>query len=171
MNEQKWDLSRLDGGDMSALRRAAGTAGSNMAALRAFYKACGFCDPRMEAYWFPATCMDALWRNTETPEIKTMEECLRLLLVQNPDTTESMRHRIDMLLETRWSEDGFLLGKLYNLVQILKSRTNLKPDFQRLADDLRRWNYPEQSVQRRWLRTIYNTMPNDKIEEENNNVD
>lgn len=171
MNEQKWDLGRLDRGDLSALRRAAGTVSADISALRAFYKACGYCDPRMEVYWFPAMCMDALWRETETPEIKAMEECLRLLLAQNPDTTESLRHRIDMLLETPQSNDGFLLGKLYNLVRILKSKTNMKPDFQRLADDLRRWNYTEQPVQRRWLRTIYNTMPKDNTEEDINHAD
>ena len=88
MNVQKWDLSRLDSGDLSALRRAAGTTGSDMAALRAFYRACGHCDPRLEAYWYPAVCMDALGRGTDSPEVKPMEECLRLLLVQNPDTTE-----------------------------------------------------------------------------------
>lgn len=171
MSEQKWELSRLPQGDLSALRRAAGTTGEDLAALRAFYRACGYCDPKIEVYWFPAMCMDALWRDTETPEIKTMEECLRLLLIQNPDTTESLRHRIDMLLETRQSGDGFLLGKLFNLVQILKSRTNLKPDFQRLADDLRRWNYPEQPVQRRWLRTIYNTMPKEETKEDHPHAD
>lgn len=171
MNEQKWDLSRLDNGDLSALRRAAGTTGSDMAALRAFYRACGYCDPRLEAFWFPAVCMDAMWRSTDSPEVKRMEECLRLLLAQNPDTTGSLKHRIDMLLETPWTQDGFLLGKLYNLTRILKSRTNLKPDFQALADDLRRWNYPEQSVQRRWLRAIYNEMPKDRTEEENDHAD
>ena len=171
MNERKWDLGRLDNGDLSALRRAAGRTDVDMSALRAFYKACGYCDPQLEAYWFPSVCMDALWRETDTPEIKPMEECVKHLLIQNPDTTGSLRHRIDMLLETPRSEDGFLLGKLYNLIRIIKSRTNMKPDFQRLAEDLRRWNYPEHTVQRRWLRTIYNTTTMNETEEDNNHAD
>ena len=166
MNKQKWDLSRLDNGDLSALRRAAGTQGVNMAALRAFYKACGYCDPRVEKYWFPALCMDALWRTTESPVIKPMEDCLGAMLTGEANTTASLKHRIEMLLETPWNEDGFLLGKLLNLVKILKSKTNLKPDFQVLADDLRRWNYPEQPVQRRWLRAVYNIKPDEYVKEE-----
>ena len=82
------------------------------------------------------------------------------------NTTASLKHRIEMLLETPWNEDGFLLGKLLNLVKILKSKTNLKPDFQVLADDLRRWNYPEQPVQRRWLRAVYNIKPDEYVKEE-----
>ena len=166
MVEQKWDLGRLDNGELAALRRAAGTRDADMTALRSFYKACGYCDPRVEKYWFPALCMDALWRPSEVPAVMPMEECLRRLLSGESETTESLQHRIDMLLETPWNEDGFLLGKLLNLVKILKTKTDRKPDFQALADDLRRWNYPEQPVQRRWLRTLYNAKPEDDAKEE-----
>lgn len=159
MNEQKWDLTRLDNGDLSALRRAAGAPGMDLTALRAFYKACGYCNPQVERYWFPMLCMDALWRTTDHPEIKPMEECLRTLLAGKDDMSESLKHRVDMLLETPWSEDGFLLGKLLNMVKIIRSKTNLKPDFQNLADDIRRWNDSGQSVQRRWVRTVYNVKP------------
>ena len=88
-----------------------------------------------------------------------MEECLRTLLAGKDDMSESLKHRVDMLLETPWSEDGFLLGKLLNMVKIIRSKTNLKPDFQNLADDIRRWNDSGQSVQRRWVRTVYNVKP------------
>ena len=169
MNEQKWDLNRLDNGELSALRRAAGASGADIPALRAFYKACGYCDPRVEKYWFPALCMDALWRPADAPAVRSMEECLRAMLADGSDTTKSLQHRVEMLLETPWNDDGFLLGKLLNLVKILKSRTNLKPDFQALADDLRRWNYTEQPVQRRWLRTLYNTKMEEDAKEETPN--
>lgn len=172
MSDSKWDLGRLNAGELSALRRAAGTAASkaNMTALRAFYAACGYCDPWKEAYWFPAMCMDALWRDTEAMVVKPMDECLRGLLTGDSNTTASLKRRIDMLLETPWNEDGFLIGKMLNLVKILKSKTNLKPDFQLLADDLMRWNDEGRKIQRRWLKTLYNVKPMDD-EEETQNVD
>ena len=167
MSEAKWDLTRLDNGELSILRRSAGQAlpESDIAAMRAFYRACGYCDPKKEKYWFPAVCMDALWRSTDSFEEKKMEECLQRLFVTEADTSDSIKHRADMLLETAWDDQGFLLGKLLNLVKIIKSRTQLKPDFQALADDLQKWNAPRQSVQRKWLRTMYNVNTNNKQEE------
>lgn len=173
MGEAKWNLTRLDAGELSALRRSAGkmVGDAGMDALRAFYRACGYCDTKREVYWFPAMCMDALWRDTEGIQEKSMEECLRSMMAEDENTTESLRHRIDTLLETPWNQDGFLLGKLLNLVKILKSKTNLKPDFQSLADDLRQWNHERRFVQRKWLRTLYNVKTNDRDEEVAENAD
>ncbi len=167
MDDSKWDLGRLDNGDLSALRRSAGATASkaSMAALRAFYRACGYCDPRREEAWFPAMCMDALWRDEAGITVKRMEECLRHLKAADEKTTQSLQHRIDMLLETPRDDSGYLLGKLLNLVKILKSKTNLKPDFQLLADDLYRWNDENRKVQRRWLSTLYNIKPEENDEE------
>ena len=172
MSDTKWDLSRLDTGELSALRHSAGATVENasMDALRAFYKACGYCDPKKEEYWFSAMCMETLWRDTENVKIKSMAECLRSLIAQDANATESMQHRVDMLLETPWDRDGFLLGKLLNQVKLLKSKTDLKPDFQALADDLQKWNHPSHWVQRGWLRTLYNVKTTTD-EEETKNVD
>ena len=173
MSESKWDLAKLDAGELSALRRSAGTMveGASMDALRAFYKACGYCDPKREAYWFPAMCMDALWRDTDVVKVKSMAECLRAMLAQGASGTASIRHRIDMLLETPGDRAGFLLGKMVNQVKLLKSKTDLKPDFQMLADDLRRWNDAGHRVQREWLRILYNAKPMTTEEEDANNDD
>ena len=167
MSDSKWDLTRLDSGELSALRHSAGlpVEGASMSALRAFYKACGYCDPKREEYWFPAMCMETLWRDSDAVRIKPMAECLRGLIGKDANATESMQHRVDMLLETPWEKDGFLLGKLLNQVKLIKSKTDLKPDFQALADDLYRWRDPGRKVQRRWLSIIYNTKPT-TIEEE-----
>lgn len=173
MNDTKWDLSRLDTGELSALRHSAGTviSGASMSALRAFYKACGYCDPKREEYWFPAMCMEALWRDTEVAKVKPMEECLRAMLGQDANATASMQHRVDMLLETPWDRNGFLLGKLLNQVKLIKSKTDLKPNFQELADDLCGWRDPSRRIQRRWLNAIYNLKPATFDEEETKNVD
>ena len=172
MSEIQWDLERLDPGELSALRRSAG-AGVNrasMAALRAFYKACGYCEPWQEQYWFPAVCMDALWRNTDGITVLPMQECMRRLLSMDAGTTESMQHRMDMLLDTTWSDDEYLIGKMLNLVKIVKSKTQLKPDFQMLARDFQNWNRPSRSVQREWLRTLYNVKTTKSDEEEAENA-
>ena len=168
MSDWTWDLARLDAGELSALRRAAGAdvSQASVPALRAFYKACGYCDAWQEKFMFPAVCMDALWRSTDEPTVKPMEECLRDLMAKEQETTESMQHRIDALLETPWDDGGFLIGKLLNLVKILKSKPDLKPDFQRLAEDLNRWNGDKRPVQRKWLRVLYNVKTEKTNEEE-----
>ena len=168
MSDWSWDLSRLDAGDMSALRRAAGVdiGKASISAQRAFYKACGYCEGWQEKYMFPAVCMDALWRSTDEPTVKSMPECLRDMKAMYPETTESLQHRIDALLETPWDDGDFLIGKLLNIVKILKSKTGLKPDFCELAKDLNQWNHSERRVQRRWLRTLYNMERKNANEEE-----
>lgn len=154
MNESKWDLSRLGTGERVALKRSAGEPVQTAAAWRAFYIACSICDKWREPYLIAALCMECLWRESDTPEILPMEECLfRFKAVYNGD---GLDNRIMALLETSWDPtDGFLLGKLMNLVRMLRSQTNMKPNFEALADDLQKWNDQSRRVQRRWLRTIY----------------
>ena len=156
MSESKWDLAKLDAGELSALRRSAGkmVEGASMDALRAFYKACGYCDPKRDVV-----------------KVRPMAECLRAMIAQDANATASMQHRIDMLLETSWDRDGFLLGKMLNQVKLLKSKTDLKPDFQMLAVDLRMWNDTGHRVQREWLRILYNAKLITTDEEDTNNVD
>ena len=168
MSDWTWDLSRLDAGDLSVLRRAAGVdiSRASVSSQRAFYKACGYCEERQEKYMFPAVCMDALWRSTDEPTVKPMPDCLRDMKAMEQKTTESLQHRIDALLETPWDDGGFLIGKLLNLVKILKSKTSLKPDFCELARDLSQWNRPERRVQRKWLRSLYNMGKENTNEEE-----
>jgi len=158
MSEDKWDLSRLTTGERCALRRAAGSLEPNMPAWRAFYLAGGGRAGRHENYWYAAMCMACMWRpeDEERARMLPMEQCLRLYLRENESVTESMKRRMDALLETPWSEDGFLLTKLHSIVRILqRGQTDLRPNFQALADDLRDWNRDDRRVQRRWLRATY----------------
>lgn len=173
MSDWTWDLARLDAGELSVLRKAAGTVFSqaDVSAIRVFYKACGHCYAWQEEYMFPAMCMDALWRMTDDPTVKPFAEGLRIMTSKDQNTTASIKHRIDSLLETPWDDNGFMLGKLLNLVRLLKSNTGLKPDFQALANDLNGWNHPKRYVQRNWLRTIYNSIEDNVNEEDKTNVD
>ena len=58
-------------------------------------------------------------------------------------------------LDTPWSQDGFLLGKICSIVRMLRAEdVRTMPDFERLADDLTNWNLPDRQVQQRWVHTI-----------------
>lgn len=151
-----WRLDRLDTGERTALKRAAGTLALNAPALRAFYKA----DVCREAGWeeqrYAAMCMACLWNEQENPPVLSMQECLARMCWDDGELQEAMARRVEALLETRWSkEDDFLIGKLLNLVRMMKSKGEYRPDFEKLALALRGWNNENQYVQREWLRTIY----------------
>ena len=165
--KQKWDLDRLTNGEYAALRRAAGSGEFDAAAWRAFYKV-DFLGEKGEDERFTALCMSCLWRRTDVPTVLPMEECLRNLCLQKGDDGKSFAKRIDALLETGWSRDGYFQGKLLNLVKIIRSDGRFKPDFEKLADDLCKWNYDSRSVQRHWLSVIYQNR-NDANEEEHEN--
>ena len=168
MNEL-WQLARLTTGERTALKRAAGTLGFDASARRAFYRAdiCG------EASWedqrYAAMCMACLWNEQDGPTILPMEVCLKNMCWVNAELQEGFARKVDALLETRWERDDYLIGKILNVVRMMRQKGEFRPDFEKLAKDLRYWNSENRSVQRTWLRTIYktensNTQDMDKIE-------
>ena len=167
--KQKWDLNRLTNGEYAALRRAAGSDEFDAAAWRAFYKV-DFQGEKGANERFAALCMSCLWRRTDSVTVLPMEECLRNLYLDKGESGKSFAGRVDALLETRWSPDGYFQGKLLNLVKIIRSDGRFKPDFEKLADDLRKWNYDSRAVQRRWVNVIYQSRKDtDENKEENEN--
>lgn len=174
MTEEKWDLSLLDSGGRSALKRNAGIMmGNDMMALEAFWRAAQNVPRGQEKIWYACMCFDCLWRAEDHPEIKPFEEMLRSIY-QDRDTSESIQHRIISITDVPWGEDGFLLGKLANFIRMMKAKNAaVKPDFQKLSDDLRYWNASEHKVQRRWIETICRYRKEDTMQnkEEVNYVD
>lgn len=169
--EEKWDLDRMSNGEYAALRHAAGSVEFDAAAWRAFYKV-DFLGEKGANERFTSLCMSCLWRKTDHPIILSMEECLRRICLEKGEDGNSFARRVDALLETRCSWDGYFQGKLLNLVKIIRSDGRFKPDFEKLADDLCKWNYDSRSVQRRWLNTIYQNVKNtNETEEETENDD
>lgn len=171
MPDHKWDLSRLSAGERSALKRNAGmmmnAAGAD--AIEGFYRAL---TSRVSQYeenaWFAAICMQCLWREEDHPQVLPFPEMLRAIY-QNPDATESSRKKCTGFLDISWSNDGFLLGKICNLVRLMRSgNASVIPDFEALAEDLTKWNHPDRYIQRKWLRTIcsYNQDNVEKEEEQ-----
>lgn len=175
MPDKKWDIERLSPGERSALRRCAGiTMGSSVQAIEAFYHALTtYCPSReTEKIWFASLCMECLWRPEDHPSRKPFEEIARRMY-QDPKSTESLKRRCTAYLDLTWGDDGFLLGKLCNLVRMMRANnSSIMPDFDKLADDLSHWDRADRSVQRRWLRMICmhdnkNEADNDKEVTEN----
>ena len=150
-----WQLSRLSTGDRAALKRAAGTLGLNVPALRAFYKADTCREEKWERERYAAMCMACLWNEQETGPVLSMEDCLKRMCWKDNELQNAMARRVEAILKMRWGDDDYLIGKLLNLVRMMKANGEFLPDFQELAKDLKHWNYEGQKVQRRWLRTIY----------------
>ena len=155
MSGEKWNALRLSTGDRSILRRNAGKMfGEDMRAMEAFYRAVGPERLSNESVCFAALCMECLWRQEDRPRRRPFEEMLRERY-QNSKTTDSMKRRMMAFLDTPWSQDGFLLGKICSIVRMLRAEdARTMPDFERLADDLTNWNLPDRQVQQRWVHTI-----------------
>ena len=173
MSELKWDLDRLDTGSRSALKRSAGCMlGTDLRSLEAFWRAANAVPRGREDIWYACMCLECLWKPEDHPKVLPFEEILRKMY-QAADTSDSIRHRITSMMDIPWGPDGFLLGKLNGFVRMIKAGdSSMMPDFQKLADDLAGWNYPEHNVQRRWIRAICGWRKEEtEKEEEAQNVD
>ena len=174
MPDHKWDLSRLSAGERSALKRNAGimmnAAGAD--AIEGFYRALKVpVNLHSEKAWFAALCLQCLWREEDHPRVQSFPEMLRAIY-QNPDATESSRKKCTNFLDVSWDDDGFLLGKITNLIRSMRAKdATVIPDFEELAEDLVHWNHPDLYIQRKWLRTICSSNNQDKKEEDENHVD
>ena len=75
-------------------------------------------------------------------------------LGRDKEMSESTGHRLEMLLDLQWDEDGFMLKKLSRLIRFVRSK-GYAVDCQWLLEDLFYWNGEKQSVQRKWARALY----------------
>lgn len=175
MPKPKWDVARLSADEKSALKRSAGTMmnGASMRAIEGFYRALtDHCKSFEEPAWFAALSLQCLWHEEEKTTIKELPEILKITY-NDPEATDTTRKHCTDFLDINWSEDGFLLGKICNLVRKHHSKhPEIMPDFEKLADDLTSWNHATHFVQRKWLNTICSTIKDQvKTEEEEENVD
>ena len=175
MPEPKWDLKKLSAGERNALKRNAGVMmnAASMQAIEAFYRAqIRNCKKYEESAWFAALCMQCLWREEDHPIIKPFPEILRSTY-QNPEATDSTRKRCTDFLDLSWGDDGFLLGKICNLVRKARAdNPGIMPDFDLMADDLNQWGHGSHYIQRRWLNIICSTVKEQEEKEgDNENAD
>jgi hypothetical protein len=154
-----WNTSRLTPSDLSALKRCAGKmiGQANAGALMSFYRAAGTAAISPEECSFAALSISMLWRESDHPKVRPMEEILRDMLQANtPEENLGLMNRVRATLDTKWAKDGFLLGKIANLSRIIRTaHPDWAPDAILLTKDIRDWNLENRSVQRRWIRVIF----------------
>ena len=150
------NLGDLQTGQRAALKRSVGTmlSGADAKALAAFYRALPPGVPQwQEPQWFAAACFACLWDPVES-DGAPMEQLLAKL-IHNGDLSESMQHRLEVLLDTDWDADGYLLTKLSRMVKIVRQKTAEPLDFASLLSDMLYWNQENQKVQQKWAHAVF----------------
>ena len=149
-------VNGLDNGSRAALRRSAGTMleKADGKAIIAFYKVlpANVSETKAE-YWFAVACLRCLWETGKESD-ESIDKVIGRFQREG-EFSESMLHRITVLMDARWSDDGYLLGKLTRIVKMIRQKTGQVPDLSELIEDLTKWNYDNQEVQRKWARSIF----------------
>lgn len=148
-------IDALPNGERVSLKREAGTMlhQADGHAMRVFYQCLPYSTPQwQEGRAFAAACLHCLWDRDENHR-QPMEQIF-YQLGRDQDVSESVGHRLAVLLDLPWDEDGFLLTKLSRLVRLAKSK-GYAVDCQQLLEDLLYWNGEQQIIQRKWARALY----------------
>ena len=150
-------ICELGTGDRAALKRAAGImlAEADGKAVAAFYRCLPFGIPQwQEERWFAVACLRCLW-DTEADGGAPFERIVGNML-KDEKLSDSTGHRVEVLLDTAWDEDGYMLTKLTRLIKLIRQKSDGEPvDFEVLLEDLIDWNSEKQYVQRKWARAIF----------------
>ena len=153
-------LNSLGTGERAALRREAGTMllQADGPAITVFYS----CLPAavqtwQEDRWFAVACLRCLWDAGDEGG-KPFEQVIAEL-VRSDELSDSTKHRVELLLDTEWDEDGYMLTKLARLLKLVRQKSDrAQLDFEALLDDLLGWNNDKQYVQRKWAKAIFSTV-------------
>ena len=170
MAEVSWSslfqqLDTLPRGERVSLRCEAGTMLSQAdgKAMRVFFQCLPFSVPQwQEERAFAAACLHCLWDKEESHR-QPLEQIF-YQLGRDKEMSESTGHRLEVLLDLQWDEDGFMLTKLSRLIRFVRSK-GYAVDCQQLLEDLFYWNGEKQSVQRKWARALY-TKPKETLDEQ-----
>ena len=150
-------IYELGNGDRAALKRTAGImlAEADGKAVAAFYRCLPFGIPHwQEDRWFAVACLKCLW-DAETDGGVPFEKVVGRML-NDEKVSDSIGHRVEVLLDTAWDEDGYMLTKLTRLIKLIRQKSDREPvDFEALLEDLIGWNSEKQYVQRKWARSIF----------------
>jgi len=146
-------IDELQTGERTALKRSCGVLLNNadIRAFNAFYKALLLKVPaKDEDIWFFAGCVRAQWDSTQRnalPFEKAMAD------FSKKDGSDSFQKRFVTLLDTPWSEDGYLAVKLTRIIKLLKQKGYVI-NAESLLRDLRGWNNEDRYVQKKWAKTF-----------------
>ena len=152
-------LKDLGNGDRAALKRATGTtlAEADGKAVAVFYRCMPYGVPQwQESRWFALACLYCLWdADMECGEL--FEKSIGRM-IRNDELSDSIGHRLEVLLDTAWDDDGYMQMKLTRIVKLIRQKSDRSAiDFAALLEDLIYWNAENQSVQRKWARSIFIT--------------
>ena len=154
----KWNEKALNKGECIALKRSAGLMMDQASdkAVAAYYRVRN--PENVSAYkdeiQFACLSMSCMWDNgmAKVPLQALLGKLCKESRVKGP-----VRKACLECLDNPWRRDGFLLKKIYSLVVMVKKEIpGVMPDFERLADDLIRWNYDKRFIQRNWINQIFN---------------
>ena len=150
-------LCTLGSGDRAALKRAAGVMLSDAdgKAVAAFYRCLPYGTPRrQEERWFAVACLRCLW-DADMEGGEPVEQIIGQM-IRDEKLSDNTLHRAEVLLDTTWDEDGYMLTKLTRLVKLIRQKSDCTMiDFTALLEDLIYWNAEDQSVQRKWARSFF----------------
>lgn len=158
-------LDSLNPGQRAALRRESGKLlhQADSKAIVTFYSCLPNVKSREEEYWFAIACLRCLWKNVDDSGLP-LEQTISSL-IRNGYLSDSVKHRVETLLDTKWDSDGYLLTKLARLVKLVGQKSNyVSIDFSALLEDLIYWNRESQSVQRKWAKAIFSDNQTDDKE-------
>ena len=160
-------INALNTGDRAALRREAGCLlrQADGRAIAVFYSCLPFpVKPWQEDRWFATACLCCLW-DADVQRGIPLEQIIAKL-ISTKELSDSTKHRVELLLDSVWDDDGYLLTKLTRLVKLVRQKSDrAQIDFSALLEDLLFWNAENQSVQRKWARTIFSTNQTNEMEE------
>ncbi|MCI2153557.1 MAG: type I-E CRISPR-associated protein Cse2/CasB [Solobacterium sp.] len=151
-----FDLTGINEKSKILFRRSAGKMLNDCpSAMAAFYSMLpsGIAERDENRYFF-VLCLAC--KQEEKNHTLPAEQILRLARADN-NSRDSIDHRIDSLMTTDWNDqNGLLALKMMRLLQVAeKNIPDVNPDYDKLFNDLKKWNYQGHSVQRSWARTIY----------------
>lgn len=162
-------LNSLGTGERAALRREAGVMirQADSPAITAFYRCLPPSVAQQEDRWFAVACLRCLWA-TGDDDGRPLEQVIADLVLSG-ELSESTRHRVELLLDTEWDVDGYMLTKLARLLKLVCQKSDRTIiDFPALLDDLLGWNSDRQYVQRKWAKAIFsNDNPTENNKKEN----
>ncbi len=161
--EQKiklWDEGKLDTSERMALKAAAGMRMDEapVRAVAAYYRARN-AEEKTSRYKdeirFACLCMNCGW-DKDTAK-KSFQELLASLC-KDPAVGKTAKNRCLDMLDEPWRRDGCLLKKISSLAAMIRKHNgpSVMPDFERLAEDLCRWNSDSKYIQRNWIEKIFN---------------
>lgn len=107
-----------------------------------------------EDRWFTAACIHCLWKAEEKNRLPMEKAIARLK--SNDEISDSFEHRLIALMDTAWSEDGYLNDKLVRMAKMLKQK-DYAVDGGALLESLLKWNSEYRSVQKQWAKAYCNT--------------